>query len=158
MDKNSPVQIRNEKYHQYVSKITPRSSWFPSLLWAFLIGGLICIIGELLGMFFTEIFPEYDKGSVGSLVSGTLILVAAILTGFGVYDKLGSFAGGGSVVPITGFSNSMTSAAIEFRKEGIVFGTCSNMFRVAGPVIVIGVALSMLVGAIYWVGGLLGIL
>ena len=148
------VQERNEKYAVYVSKLTPRSRWWPSLIWAFLVGGLICIIGESLGLVWKAVFPGYKEDFISSLVSSTLIFFAAVLTGFGVYDKIGNFAGGGSVVPITGFSNSMTSAAMEFRKEGVIFGTCANMFKIAGPVIVVGVALSMLVGLVYWIIGL----
>lgn len=146
--------VRNEKYAAYVSKMSPRGTYMPSIIWAFLIGGLICIIGELLFMAWGKVFPAHEKDFVASITSATLIFLAAILTGFGIYDKIGNFAGGGSVVPITGFSNSMTAAAMEHRKEGIIFGTCSNMFKIAGPVIVVGVALSMLVGLVYFIIGL----
>jgi len=118
---------------------------------AFVIGGLICIIGQGLYLLFEYLLPGYRPDMIGALVASTLILVASVLTGFGVYDKFGTWAGAGSLVPITGFSNAVTASAIEHRKEGIVFGTCVNMFRVAGPVIVFGVALSMLVGLIYWI-------
>jgi len=151
------VAERNAKYAKYVSRISPRTRAFPSLFWAFIIGGLICVIGEFILLGFKELFPNYDADSIGALTSTALIFIAAVMTGFGIYDRIGNFAGGGSIVPITGFSNSMTSAAIEFRKEGIIFGTCANMFKVAGPVIVVGVALSMLVGTIYWVLILFGI-
>ena len=151
------VTTRNKHYAKYVSRQTPRGSWFPSLTWAFIVGGVICIIGELILMGFKEIFPAYKPDFIGGLTSSALIFIAAVLTGFGVYDRIGKFAGGGSVVPITGFSNSMTAAAIEHRKEGIIFGTCANMFKVAGPVIVVGVALSMLVGLVYWVLLLCGV-
>jgi len=145
------IAERNEKYNEYVSKISPRSRIFPGVIWAFLIGGLICVIGQAFYLLFGKVFPNYKDEQIGGLVSCTLILIASILTGFGIYDKIGTFAGGGSLVPITGFSNSVTSAAMEHRKEGIVFGTCANMFKIAGPVIVFGVALSMLVGLIYWI-------
>jgi stage V sporulation protein AC len=144
------IETRNEKYLKYVSKVAPRSNKFASLVIAFFIGGLICVAGESLGMLYKTIF-HYTPEQTGGLVAGTLVLIAAILTGFGIYDRIGTFAGGGSLVPITGFSNSMTAAAMEHRKEGIVFGTCANMFKIAGPVIVFGVALSMLVGVIYWI-------
>lgn len=117
---------------------------------AFTVGGIICMIGQGLYMLFALI-PGYDPNSIGSLVASTLILVAAIATGFGIYDKFGTWAGAGALVPITGFSNGVTAPAIEHRKEGIVFGTCANMFKIAGPVIVFGLALSMLVGLIYWI-------
>ena len=150
-NKNTNIKQRNQDYANYVKRISPRTRAFPSMVWAFIIGGLICVIGEFILMGFKELFPIYTPEFVGSLTSGTLILIAAILTGFGVYDRLGNFAGGGSIVPITGFSNSMTSAAMEYRKEGIIFGTCSHMFRIAGPVIVVGIALSILVGFVYWI-------
>jgi stage V sporulation protein AC len=145
------IAERNEKYAKYVSKISPRSRFWLPLLWSFLIGGLICIIGQGFYELYDCAFPEYKNEFIGAMVSSTLILIASILTGCGIYDKLGTFAGGGLLVPITGFSNSMTSAAMEHRKEGIVFGTCANMFKIAGPVIVFGVALSMAVGFIYWI-------
>jgi stage V sporulation protein AC len=150
-DTNQQIEQRNADYAKYVEKLAPRSKMFPSLLWAFLVGGLICCIGESLYIMWAAIFPAMHVNHVGSLVASTLITIAAILTAFGLYDKIGGFAGGGSAVPITGFSNAMTSAAMEYRKEGIIFGTCANMFKVAGPVIVIGAALSMLVGFIYWI-------
>jgi len=163
MDKNkeekktTDIKKRNEDYNRYVNRISPHTRAFPSLLWAFLIGGLICVIGEFILLGFKELFPDYSPEQVGALTSSALIFIAAVLTGFGIYDRIGTFAGGGSVVPITGFSNSMTSAAMEYRKEGLIFGTCANMFKVAGPVIVVGIALSMLVGTIYWILMLFGV-
>ena len=146
------VAERNQKYADYVKKITPKSKLFPSLVWAFLIGGLICIIGEGIYMLYREvIFLNYSNENIAGMVAATLIAIAAVLTGFGIYDKIGNFAGGGSIVPITGFSNAMTASAMEHRKEGIIFGVCTNMFKVAGPVIVVGVALSMVVGMVYWI-------
>ena len=155
--KTTDVKQRNQDYADYVSRISPRTRAFPSLFWAFLVGGLICVVGEFILLGFKEMFPLYTPEQIGALASSALIFIAAVLTGFGIYDRLGNFAGGGSIVPITGFSNSMTSAAMEYRKEGLIFGTCANMFKVAGPVIVVGVALSMLVGTIYWVLLLLGV-
>jgi stage V sporulation protein AC len=143
-----------KKYNEYINKISPKSKMVSSLLWAFLVGGLICLIGESFFTLYKSIFPNYDEKTVGSLSSSTLVFIAAFLTGIGVYDKIGTFAGGGSIVPITGFSNSIASSAMEFRKEGIIFGTCANMFKIAGPVIVVGVAVSMFFGAIYWIVGL----
>ena len=148
------VEKRNQRYAEYISKISPRTRAFPSMFWAFVIGGLICVIGELIFMGLMEIF-DYDEKGIGALTSSILIMIAAILTGFGIYDRIGNFAGGGSIVPITGFSNSMAAAAIEHRKEGIIFGTCANMFKVAGPVIVVGITLSMLVGVVYFIIGVI---
>ena len=143
-----------QTYAQYIKKISPKSKIWGSLFRSFLVGGLICLLGEGLGALYQLWLPDYDETQVGSLVSCTLILLAAILTGIGIYDKIGYFAGGGSIVPITGFSNSITSAAMEFRKEGIIFGTCANMFKIAGPVIVVGVAVAMLAGLGYFIVGL----
>ena len=143
-----------QEYAAYIKKITPKSKIWGSLCRAFLVGGLICLLGEGLGALYDWLLPAYDKTQVGSLVSCTLIVLASLLTGIGVYDKIGYFAGGGSIVPITGFSNSITSAAMEHRKEGIIFGTCANMFKIAGPVIVVGVAVAMLLGLIYFIVGL----
>jgi stage V sporulation protein AC len=145
------MRVDNKKYAAYVSKITPKSRIWPSLIWAFLVGGAICVMGQGLNSLFSFTFPGYTPDQIGALVASVLVVAASVLTGFGIYDKLGTFAGGGSLVPITGFSNSVTAAAIEHRKEGIVFGTCANMFKIAGPVIVFGMALSMAVGLVYWI-------
>jgi len=151
IDKGMSVETRNEKYNKYVKKITPKSRFWWSLLIAFVVGGLICVLGQGLYFLFDYLFPGYMDEHIGALVACTLIVVASILTGFGIYDKFGTWAGAGALVPITGFSNGVTAAAMEHRKEGIVFGTCANMFKIAGPVIVFGVAMSMAVGLIYWI-------
>lgn len=142
------------EYAEYIKKITPKSKVWSSLLRAFVVGGVICLMGEGLNALYQMWLPNYDPTQIGALVSSTLIVLAAILTGLGVYDKIGYFAGGGSIVPITGFSNSITSAAMEFRKEGIIFGTCANMFKIAGPVIVVGTAIAMLCGLGYFLVGM----
>ena len=141
-----------ENYKGWLRERMPRSKHLSTMLRAFLVGGLICSLAELIGNIYTLILPSGEPEiNIKAYTTMTIITLTAILTGFGIYDKLGTFAGGGSLVPITGFSNSMTAAAMEHRKEGIVFGTCANMFKIAGPVIVFGVALSMLVGFIYWI-------
>jgi stage V sporulation protein AC len=147
------TEIEKEKYAEYVKKISPKSKMAVPLLWAFLVGGLICCLGEAFTMLYKTLLPDYDKLQIGALSSATLVFLASLLTGIGVYDKIGAVAGGGSIVPITGFSNSITSAAMEFRKEGLVYGTTANMFKIAGPVIVVGVAVSMLFGLIYYLIG-----
>ncbi len=146
--------MNKQEYAEYIKKITPKSKIWSSLCRAFIVGGLICLLGEGLNALYHMWLPSYDQTQISALVSSTLIFFAAVLTGLGIYDKIGYFAGGGSIVPITGFSNSITSAAMEFRKEGIIFGTCANMFKIAGPVIVVGVAVAMLCGLGYFVVGL----
>jgi stage V sporulation protein AC len=111
-------------------------------------------MGEGFIYLYKHLLPQYETAVPGALSSCSLIILASLLTGFGVFDKLGKFAGAGTIVPITGFSNSITSSAMEFRKEGLIFGTCANMFKIAGPVIVVGAAISMFFGVIYWLVGL----
>ena len=143
------VQDRNKKYNEYVEMKKPKTRNFPTLIYAYLVGGFICMIGQGILDLLLYIFPtmSVDSGVAWMLI--ILIFIASLLTGLGLYDRIGVFAGAGSIVPITGFSNSITSPAMEFKKEGIIFGLCVKMFTVAGPVIVNGVAVSIVVGLIY---------
>ena len=145
----------NKSYCKFVENRLPKTRMFPSLLWAFLVGGLICCIGQGISDAITAIFPSLDKDSISAYTLIILIFLASFLTGIGVYDRIGAFAGAGSIVPITGFSNSIASPALEFKNEGWIFGLCVKMFSVAGPVIVTGIASSILVGIIYFIVGLL---
>ena len=139
----------NEEYNKYVENISPKTKPFPSLLWAFLVGGIICVIGEGIADLVFFIAPNLDKVAVASYESMILIFLASFFTGIGLYDQLGHFAGAGSIIPITGYSNSVTSPAVEYKREGIIFGICVKMFTIAGPVIVTGICASVLVGIIY---------
>lgn len=114
---------------------------------AFLIGGLICLIGQLISTFYIYFFDFTDK-TAGNPTVGTLIFIAMLLTGFGVYDRIAQFAGAGSAVPVTGFGNAIISAAIEHRTEGFVLGVGGNMFKLAGSVIVFGVFSAFVVSLI----------
>jgi len=143
------VEERNKKYNAYVNSKKPLTKNFPTLIYAYLVGGLICMIGQAINDLLLYFFPTMSIESATSWMLIILIIIASFLTGIGVYDRIGVFAGGGSIVPITGFSNSITSPAIEFKKEGIIFGLCVKMFSVAGPVIVNGVLISVIVGIIY---------
>ena len=127
----------------------PKTRNFPTLIYAYLIGGVICMLGQGILDLLLYIFPtmSVENGVAWMLI--ILIFLASLLTGLGIYDRIGVFAGAGSIVPITGFSNSITSPAMEFKKEGIIFGLCVKMFTVAGPVIVNGLAISVVVGLIY---------
>lgn len=145
---------RNQLYNKYVSAKIPKTKPWPSLFNSFWVGGLICVIGQCINDIFMLIFPNLSQQTAWALTLITLIFIASFLTGIGVYDRIGKFAGGGSIVPITGFSNSIASPSIEFKSEGIVYGICVKMFTIAGPVIVFGVASSMIVGLIYWIIGL----
>lgn len=142
---------RNEAYNKYVSAKIPKTKAWPSLFNSFWVGGLICVFGQGVNDILMLIFPNLSQQTAWSLTLIVLIFIAAFLTGLGVYDQIGKFAGGGSIVPITGFSNSITSPSIEFKSEGIIYGICVKMFTIAGPVIVFGVASSMIVGLIYWI-------
>ncbi|MBR4003790.1 MAG: stage V sporulation protein AC [Clostridia bacterium] len=145
----------NISYCKFVENRLPKTKFFPSLLWAFLVGGLICCIGQGINDGLSAIFPALNKDDIQAYTLIILIFLASFLTGIGVYDRIGAFAGAGSIVPITGFSNSIASPAIEFKNEGLIFGLCVKMFSVAGPVIVTGIASSILVGIIYLIVGII---
>lgn len=140
---------RNKHYNEYIDKKIPQTKQFPTLIYAFLVGGIICCVGQGILDVLMAIFPTMTIDEATSWMLIILIFIASLLTGLGVYDRIGVFAGAGSIVPITGFSNSIASPAIEFKKEGIIFGLCVKMFSIAGPVIVNGVAISVVVGLIY---------
>lgn len=140
---------RNKKYNAYVESKKPKTKNFPTLIYAFIVGGVICMIGQGIMDLLMYGFPTMSSDAATTWMLIILIFVSSFLTGIGVYDRIGVFAGAGSIVPITGFSNSITSPAIEFKKEGIIFGLCVKMFTVAGPVIVNGTIISVIVGLIY---------
>ncbi len=139
----------NQEYLEYVKKISPRTKEFRTLFRAFWVGGFICSIGQSLRYLFS-----FALGLEGDQLAGTvsmaMIFLGALLTGLGLYDRIGKYAGGGSIVPITGFANSVVSPAIEFKTEGFIYGTASKMFIVAGPIIVFGVVSSILVGLSFY--------
>ncbi|MCI5714044.1 MAG: SpoVA/SpoVAEb family sporulation membrane protein [Firmicutes bacterium] len=140
---------RDEQYNVYVESKIPKTKDFPTLIYAFIVGGIICCIGQGISDSLMAIFPTMGQEEASTWMLIVLIFLASFLTGLGVYDRIGVFAGAGSIVPITGFSNSITSPAMEFKKEGIIFGLCVKMFTVAGPVIVCGLVISFITGIIY---------
>ena len=140
--------IERKLYQEYVSNTAPKSPMMRSILAAFLVGGLICCIGEGIKDIIKLIEPTLQKEQVGSWVSISMIFLGSFLTALGVYDKIGHYAGAGSIVPITGFANSVVSPAMEYNREGIFFGVCAKMFIIAGPIIVFGVISSVIVGII----------
>lgn len=148
MEKESHIK-RNEQYNKYVESKIPKTKSFPTLIWAYLVGGFICVLGQTISDVLMLIFPTMGLEESTAWMLIILIFIASLLTGLGLYDRIGIFAGAGSIVPITGFSNSITSPSVEFKKEGIIFGLCVKMFTVAGPVIVCGLVISFVTGIIY---------
>ena len=142
-------QNKNEKYLMYVEKQTPKTGWFNSLFHAFIVGGMICCLGQMFGDIIKGYNPTMDLLRVSSWISIIIISITILLTAFGVFDRVAKFGGAGTFVPISGFANSIASCAIEFKNEGLVFGIGSKMFYVAGPVIVNGVAYSIVAGLVY---------
>lgn len=140
MDKN--------QYKELVHQTTPKSPILKNCSKAFIFGGGVCCFGELLKMLYSTTTLNEDE--VKLAVSATLIVITAILTGSGIFDKIGKHAGAGTAVPITGFANSMVSPAIEFKAEGFVLGVGAKIFNLAGPVIVYGTLASVIYGLIYW--------
>jgi stage V sporulation protein AC len=136
-------------YRALVLEKMPKSKTFLRCVLAFLTGGAICCFGQLTGDIGQLLF-SLDESGRGAFTSVVLIFAAALLTGIGVYDKIGRFAGAGSVIPITGFSNSVVAPAMEHRSEGIVMGVCAQLFSIAGPVLVFGITSSVAVGIIAW--------
>lgn len=145
-------KIVNEKeYSKMVKKASPNSPIIANCIRAFISGGLICDFGQLLINTFKGWGCSTEQS--GTYTSITLIFIASFLTGLGLYSKIGKFAGAGSIVPITGFSNSVTAPAIEFKKEGMILGLGAKIFIIAGPVILYGLLSSMAVGIIYFIFG-----
>ena len=138
----------NKNYIAYVHSFDPPTQHFKNCFRAFLVGGLICCIGQFLRGLFEYAFA-LSGDELAASVSIALIFLGTLLTGLGVYDRIGRNAGAGSIVPITGFANSVASPAIEFKTEGLVYGMAAKMFIVAGPIIVYGVLSGTLVGLIY---------
>ena len=138
------MDMTNEQYVQYVSEKAKPSPIVKNMAWAFVTGGMICVGGQaLLNLYQNAGLSQDDAGTAVSL---TLIAVAALLTGLGLFDKLAKHAGAGTLVPITGFANAMVSPALEFKTEGFVTGTSTKLFVVAGPVLVFGISASVLYG------------
>ena len=137
-----------EDYANYVKSVSPNSKLGINVIKAFVVGGLICIIGQFVINYLKA--KGLDKETVSSLTSIVMIFLGAFLTGLNVYDEIGRFAGAGSIVPISGFANSVASPAMEFKSEGLILGMGAKMFIVAGPVIVYGICSSIIVGIIYY--------
>lgn len=144
----NPLETKQD-YQNYVDKKSPNSPIFKNCFNAFWVGGIICCIGQII----SEVckFNGLDITISGTIVSIILIGISAFLTGLNIFNKIGKFAGAGSLVPITGFANSIVSPAMEYKSEGYVMGVGAKMFTVAGPVLVYGISASILIGMIYYI-------
>ena len=150
MDENDKKQ-----YNRSVEKVTPTHSVVMQMIKAFAVGGCVCVLGQIIyniAIFYWHL----DKTSASTWCSLILIFISVLLTATGLYPKITKFAGAGLLVPITGFANSVAAAAIEFKKEGQVFGVGAKIFTIAGPVILYGILSSSALGFIYWLGNCLG--
>ncbi len=143
------AQPANQNYLRRVRSLAPPTKHFHNCLRAYIVGGLICCIGQFLRIEFEALFG-LSGDELAAAVSMALIFLGCLLTGLGVYDRIGKAAGAGSIVPITGFANSVASPALEFKSEGLVTGLAAKMFTVAGPIIVYGVVAGAAVGLIYY--------
>ena len=141
--------MTEKEYGKLVKDMSPKSPIWKDCCNAFLIGGLICCIGQLLMNGYTAL--ELSKTDAGTATSMTLVALSALLTGMSLYDDIAKHAGAGTLVPITGFANSIAAPAVEFKTEGFILGVGAKMFTIAGPVIVYGVSASVIYGLIYWI-------
>lgn len=144
------VKQNDEDYNKYVEAITPKSNCFMNCIKAFVVGGSICTLGQVIYDSFNNYlnFNEMDSASYTSLI---LIFISVTLTSFNVYKKIANFGGAGALVPITGFANSVAAPTIEYQKEGEVFGKGVKVFTIAGPVILFGILTSFLLGLVYYI-------
>lgn len=140
---------RNEHYAKYVKAVTPQSPVRHALFSALVVGGLTCCIGQAFGDIYRAAFPLVSQEMIGNFSSVSLIALSIILTGFGIFDKIAKIGGAGSFLPITGFANAMASASMEFKTEGLIFGTSAKLFTVVGPVVVNGIVWSSVAGIIH---------
>ena len=139
--------MKKEDYNKLKEQITPPTPYAMNALKAFVVGGIICCVGQAVSLFYMTFF-DFTEQTVGNPTVATMIFIAMLLTGFGYYRKLGQFAGAGSAVPVTGFGNAVISSAIEFKSEGFVLGVGGNMFKLAGSVILFGVVSAFFVALV----------
>ena len=146
---NTNLNISNSEYNDLISKKAQKSPMLKNIFFAFVVGGLICMIGQ----FINDTLQHYgiSKENASTFTSISLIFLGAFLTSINLYSRLGKVAGAGSTIPITGFSNSIVAPAIEFKSEGYVLGIGANMFKVAGPVLVYGITSTVILGFVYYI-------
>ena len=146
------MDMSKKEYQEYVKQKEKKSPLLKNVIWAFFVGGFICTLGQ--GMLDLYQYWGMEEAAASTAVSMTLIFIAALLTGLGVFDNIAKHAGAGTLVPITGFANAMVSPALEFKSEGMITGTAVKLFTVAGPVLVFGITASIIVGLIQYFFGL----
>lgn len=151
------TEQEKQKYADYVKEITPKSNLGMRMIKAFLVGGVICLLGQAIINTAVNMYG-LDKEQAGSWCAMILVFLSVLLTGFNIYPQIVKFGGAGALVPITGFANSVASAAIEYKKEGQVYGIGCKIFTIAGPVILYGIFSSWVLGVIYWIMKMLGIM
>lgn len=153
MEKSEEQKQIEKEYGEKVKEYTPTHSLPKEMLKAFLVGGIICTIGQVI----TQAAMSYglNKDDAGTVCTIVLVLASVLLTGFNIYPKIAKFGGAGALVPITGFANSVAAPAIEFQKEGQVFGIGCKIFTISGPVILYGIFSSWVLGIVYWLGGVI---
>ena len=149
MKENTQQKVNQKEFEKYVKEVTPTHSLGLQMLKAFVTGGIICCVGQFILNYAAGL--GLDKQTAGSWCSMLLVLLSVILTGFGIYPKLVKWGGAGALVPITGFANSVAAPAIEYKAEGQVFGIGCKIFTIAGPVILYGGFTSWVLGFVYWV-------
>lgn len=154
-ESNMSKEEQQKQYQEYIKEVTPTHNIWSQMLRAFIMGGIICTIGQFILNYCSNTLGM-DKETAGSWCALILILLSVILTGLNIYPRIVKWGGAGALVPITGFANSVASCAIEFKKEGQVFGIGCKIFTIAGPVILYGIFTSWLLGLVYWVMKLMG--
>ncbi len=143
------MKMSRAEYSRMVDSLAPKSKSGKNCLGAFVIGGSICLLGQILLSVYRTLDLSQDAAATATSI--TLVLLSAVLSGLAVYDDIAKFAGAGTLVPITGFANAIVAPAVEYKTEGMILGTAAKMFTIAGPVIVYGVSASVVYGLIYWI-------
>lgn len=146
------MNMTNEEYSEYIKNKSPKSPMGKNILFAFLIGGIICCVGQ--GFISMYAYFGLDEQASSTATTITMVFIGALLTGLGAYDNLAKFAGAGTLIPITGFANAVVSPAIEFKAEGYITGTAAKIFTIVGPVILFGISASVIYGIVLLLFGL----